>query len=390
MAKYAYADETIFEIDAAKGIYALGYGVFITRDEIQSSFIKEAMTRLLNDEEFDLKRDTRTISNGYFHASEDSRNAHSHLCRCIKEKLGGLFAFNYFIITPENPLPKNQQERFLDRCLQGSSLEFFNSLEEVFLVIEGRPELTTYHAGKWQDKIYALLEGSTYHNPVFKTFFPKINVQIGTKQEPGLQVADFMSWAVMRSLKQPKKPEWETWLQRIGFHFTSFNKVVDGYEGGGQCFLNVEPDEWPANYPFRFTRTETSEDLIYGYIIIERFMWHVDEMDFNSDNIHLLPEFLKISAMCKSTRPLMNDDFRLIARMFIRLFDSLPLYSHIDDADKESWTAMFYAKHTATLLIMRGHIHTGRTQDFIQRWRYKLIRDDRQEFLRLMDLPQEQ
>lgn len=390
MAKYAYADETIFEIDSTNSIRALGYGIFITRNEIQSSLIKDAMTRLLNDEDFDLKKDTKTVSNGYFHASDDSRNAHSHLCRCIKEQLGGLFAFNYYIITPDNPLQKNQQERFLNRCLQGSSLEFFNSLEEVFLVIEGRSEMRTHHAMKWQDKIYELLEGASYHNPMAKTFFPKISVQIGTKNEPGLQVADFMSWAVSRSLKQPKKTEWEKWLKRIGFHFTAFNTVVDGYEGGGQCYLNEEPDEWPSNYPFRFTKTETSEDLIHGYVIIERFMWHVDETDFNADNIHLLPEFLKISAMCKSMQPLRNDDFRLIARMFIRLFDSLPLYSHIDDTDKEGWTSIFYAKHTATLLIMRGFIHTGRTQDFIQRWRYQLIRDNPQEFLRLMDIALEQ
>lgn len=77
---FAYADETIFDIDSAQGIYAVGYGIFISQHPITSDVVSEAMTNLKNDPEINDTSDISTIAHGYFHASEDSKNAHSHFC----------------------------------------------------------------------------------------------------------------------------------------------------------------------------------------------------------------------------------------------------------------------------------------------------------------------
>jgi len=46
MAVFAYADETIFEMDKSKDLLTLGCGIFITKHEITQEIIDEAFNSL--------------------------------------------------------------------------------------------------------------------------------------------------------------------------------------------------------------------------------------------------------------------------------------------------------------------------------------------------------
>ncbi len=381
LAIYAYADETIFTINEQNKSEGIGCGILICKEEINESIIKDAMELLINDGEIDLQREKETIENGFFHASRDSPNAHSHLCNIINKKVKGIFDFTFFSVDSKSLKEKKKKERIFEKCLSSSSIEFFNSLEEVILVIEGRPDLKQQHTEDWKAKIYDLLEGASYHAPSFKTYFPKITVQIGNKNTPGLQVTDFILWCLTRANKTPKNIEW---FKRI--RFLTWHESKDKNEQNrSKYYLNEKPILLNWNYPFKFTESETNEELIYGYINLERFFWHLGEADFKDDNFHLFADFNALATLCKSLSQFYPQNLENIARVFIRLFDSLPLYSQIEDSDHETWRSLFHAKHVATLLIMKGFMHTGRTEDYLQRWRYEMLSIRLLEFKTIME-----
>ena len=188
MAIYAYADETIFTINNKSGDIALGSGMLICQSEITRQTIEEAIIHLKEDKDFDLKKDLRTLQRGYFHASDDSKNAHSHFCRAINKNISGVFDYSYFDnITQANITQKGFADKTFDRCLSQSTLELFLSTDEVFLIIEKRDSINETTASKWLSSLYKLYEDATYNLPSYKTFYPKINISFGNKSDPGLQ-----------------------------------------------------------------------------------------------------------------------------------------------------------------------------------------------------------
>ncbi len=378
---YAYTDETIFTIDAQKQLEGIGCGVLICRNEIKDHIITNAITALKNDVEINLRREESILKTGFFHASRDSQHAHSHFCDAIRNEVKGIFDFSFYSNDKRELQSVKFKESTFDRCLSGSSVEFFNSIEEIILVIEGRPNLKDHHLSAWKDKIYKLLENSAYDIPWFKTYFPKINITIGDKHTPGLQVTDFILWCLTRANKNPKDTKW---FDRIKFRTWHWSEDENGHNRS-QYFLNEEPENLEWKYPFKFTKTETGDELIEGYIMLERCFWHIEECDFTNENIHLYADFINASTLCKSLCPLTRENLETLGRIFIRIFDSLPIYFFVNPEDRESWKGLFYAKHTAKLLISKGHIHMSRSQSHIIRWRYNMITNFISEFKQLMN-----
>lgn len=123
MAVFAYADETIFTIEPNSNLRALGCGILISRTEITPEVIREAIHNLSIDPDFDEKKDTRTLERKYFHASDDSKNAHSHLCNSINKHIKSVFDFTYYDNSTENQLNNLiHTEGIFKRCLTGSNL----------------------------------------------------------------------------------------------------------------------------------------------------------------------------------------------------------------------------------------------------------------------------
>ncbi|MBN8669385.1 MAG: hypothetical protein J0L80_01780 [Chitinophagales bacterium] len=381
---FAYADETIFEINKKENIQAVGYGVFISKVPINQNVITEALDNLAKDPDFLHKFDTRTLSNGYFHASDDSGNAHSHLCNSINNNVKGEFSFSYRTYSSNQPIQKSRQERYLDSCLNGSSIEFFNSLDKVNLIIEGRSQISQHSVNQWRDKVYTLFEGISHDLPSMKTFFPKIDITIENKNNPGLQVVDFLSWATARTLRQPHSEKFEDWFKRIKFWASTKDTTENVSQKNITGILNQMPSMHSTSYPLPFVKSQTSEDVIQSYIVIERFIRCLEESDFNPSNIHLWNDLLKAKKICNGLDFFKGDQLQLIGKVFIRLFDSLPIYSNIDNADQESWKALFYAKHIATLLVRNDQIHMNRTQGHIQRWRHHMLSYEMEHYIELV------
>jgi len=83
-----------------------------------------------------------------------------------------------------------------------------------------------------------------------------------------------------------------------------------------------------------------------------------------------------------NSQPLKYQDIENIGRLFIRLFDKLPLYSNVKT--DEEWRLMFHAKYLAAMLTRNGQIHLNRTKNELLRWRYKMQAEYPIEFMELM------
>lgn len=378
---FAYADETIFTLEPNTDVRALGCGILICKAQITPGVILEAIQNLSTDTDFDEKKDKRTLDRQYFHASDDSKNAHSHFCKSINKHVTGVFDFTYFDNSTENQVSNLiHTEGIFKRCLTSSSIEFFNYPAEVFLIIEKRNNLNNKDVERWKESIYRLFEGSSYDIPSYKTYFPKINIILAGKSNPGLQVVDFMLWAVNRSKKIPPN---EIWMKRLAFKNWHYYKDGDGHKRG-QYYLNCQPDiNLKVNYDLPFKKADSWDEVIEAFILIERFLRHIDESNFTNANSHLWKDVTNISKLLKDdSKHLKSENLELIGRLFIRLFDTLPLYADI--STDEEWKLMFHAKYLAAMLTRKGQIHLSRTKAELTRWRYKMQTEHFNEFVEMM------
>jgi hypothetical protein len=381
MSVFAYADETIFTIDQNVDTIALGSGILVGSKEITNEVTEMAISNLSSDQDFDGKKDKRTIERNYFHASEDSKNAHSHFCNAINEHIKGVFDFTYYDNVNEKDLSKTTHtEGIFTRCLTGSSVEFFNYPDEVFLIIEKRNNLNKDVIEKWKQSVYRLLEGITLDIPSYKVYFPKINIVLAGKDHPGLQVVDFLLWAINRSKKIPPNEIWSKRLAIKAFHYYEDK----GGRNRGQYRINSYPDtDLKVNYDLPFEKAETWEEVNEAFILIERFLRTIDKTDFSEINIYLWEDSNNLRELLKDeTKHLTVADIENIGRLFIRLFDTLPLYSNLK-SDKE-WKAMFHAKYLAAMLSRNGQIHLQRTKGQLLQWRFKMQTEYPVDLLNMM------
>lgn len=54
---------------------------------------------------------------------------------------------------------------------------------------------------RWKDAFYEELIRASVQNPVMKTFFSELNVEIVNGSDPGIQIADLILWAANRKYK---------------------------------------------------------------------------------------------------------------------------------------------------------------------------------------------
>lgn len=88
-----------FFLDETENNNYIGYGLIIAENNYKA-IINEALNNLKNDPVINTskfkKKDERTLQRNYFHASEDSDNAHSHFSNSINKYLKGDFYYSIF------------------------------------------------------------------------------------------------------------------------------------------------------------------------------------------------------------------------------------------------------------------------------------------------------
>jgi hypothetical protein len=289
---YADADETIFTMNTQTNELALGCGILVTKLEIEQSIINEALFNLANDNKFDMRKDKRTIDRNFFHSSEDSPNGHSYLCETINKHVKGIFDYTFIDNISQNDIKKSGfSEKIFNRCLSNSTLELFTTTDEIFLTIEKRETISEQTLSKWQNQLYKLYEGVTYNTPSYKTYYPKLNIILKDKKEPGLQVVDFLMWAANRTKTFVHNSVWHDRLR----YKTWYSYKDEGNQNRAKYHLNIFPDDNNSfeDYPIKFNKYEEWEQFLNAYVVIEKILVNTKKSDFREKNLHLFLQNLK-------------------------------------------------------------------------------------------------
>jgi hypothetical protein len=198
---------------------------------ITQDLIDAALQRLRNDPEAKGKRyDDATLARGFFHASEDSKNTHSALCKEIVERdLAAAFdSSQWFFSRDEEGIDGARLHR-LSVALSAMSA-FQSDYDRLHLVVARRE-------GSFEErdvpKLLQFVRDAGFHNvaqmPHLGTRFTEIDFELVDGKHPGVQVCDFVLWAVQRAKPERTKHTGDTrWLERLRI----FVWAQGGAEGG--------------------------------------------------------------------------------------------------------------------------------------------------------------
>lgn len=368
--RYIYLDETTFSVPDAR----IGYGTLITDTEISQEIINDALTQLEKDPDRhippQLKIDDATLERGFFHASEDSKNAHSHLCVAINNNVNGYFSSNYFDneVFILNGKPTNYVYEI------SSSLSIISGLSTtsaVKVIFEERSGLNLPNIKKWFQKLETELLMSIYEQPYIPCFFPKVYFEIQSKSNPGLQCVDFLLWTVNRHNNGDKK-----WLSRINTSFM-LEQGRDKKEWGALNFnVNERPKEedvfyqiqdFPQNPDEKINDNKLYNFLLHAVKIIE----YIDRFGLPNELSHLEKE---IKEVAKNKKNLNAADYvRNLSSIYLKVFDSCHLIT--EEASEKDKEFLLLSKKYLALTLRKDLLNGVRTCDHLSRARRSLIND---------------
>ena len=367
MKVFAYADETEFTL-AETSSSVIGSGIIITEKEVSQSVINEAMKALGDDWEKD-KSDLETLKNGYFHASSDSKNAHSHLCKAINNNLEGFFKYSYH--TQSLTEKRFSKEALNKRTLELVAIPLIDyHFEEITFIIEGRNQFQQSQCELWIENLYRILEITLYTQTSFITYFPKIEVIIADKRNPGLQIIDFILWAQNRTQKNDNR-----WIDRINTVARTSHQTDEEPSFGGSCYINrwVNFPLDRLNYPFQKVQEADNNDVIRCYLLMEQTVLILNK------NLDKLPPSIKhhkftisntAEKLLRAGKSLTEEVIEYAASTYLRIFDTLPIYNSVNEGDKATWEILLFSKHVAALLRRKGFGNNTRTIHHISYWKY--------------------
>lgn len=368
MVEYGYSDETEFMQSSTNAFPTIGSGILVCTEPVTENIIKEALNNLDKDSDKN-EIDLKTLSRGYFHASEDSKNAHSHLCKTIVKHLNGYFRYSFFNLnkTTVESLP-TAKERFRRLTLKVASLGFFiDEAKEVNLTIESRNNFLASHAKIWLEQFFDEFDRMAYEQPTFFTYYPNIHLNIVDKLNPGIQIVDFLLWSLNRANREFADL---TWLNRLEMRQYTWMHDEDKFENGGIYHLkNYKLKLGRLNYPFNSEDILSEKELFHIFSAIETVLQNLFSSKLPPHVEHLKFLLSSISSYLNGSTKLTEATLDKICSAFIRFFDTLPIYQELDDSDKEKWELLIKSKKLCGMLLHKHLLHSVRTADFILNWK---------------------
>jgi len=376
MTLYAYTDETEFKKSDTELFSVVGTGLFITDSEIDSSVVTEAMDELRKNEQKN-RSDILTLERGFFHASKDSNNARLCICRSISKNISGHFRYSFYERNKQKPWESVKSTESLNRLtLETTSLEFFdNKIDKIVLTIEERKGFKENAVLNWIQNFYKQLDIMAYRLPSLHTYYPDFDIIVAKKSNSGLQVTDFILWTLNRANKIiPDK----IWVENLNFTlYSDFHEQNGPQSGGDYCLNNYSLNFENIGYPFSTKKVLTDEEFYQAYLTIEHIVRHICKKDLPEHILHLKPLLKGLMYLFDKDKTLTKEKLRQMALVYIRFFDTLPVYKDIENTDETSWTLCLNAKKLSGLLLRNNLIHSGRSSIAILKWREEIMRNNK-------------
>lgn len=357
---YIYLDET----ESGNSEF-VGYGCLISNNRIERSVIDFALNNLFLDKDrfFDpcKKLDDRTLGNGFFHAADDSKNAHSHLCKSINDNVEWDF-YSYIFHSKHKSFSNIEDAYYWASKL--SVISLFSRAKELDFIFEGRNGLSAKNLfEKWWPELWSAMRANCFVSPFIPKYYPKVTFSISDKSEPGLQVVDFVLWSSQRAHYSKDSK----WLGRIKSWAKGSTSGIDaGLDGHSIRKMDPSvylPDRYdsfdcPSLVEYQYHISNLSMMLVNVQSVINKaFLMHdKNAIDHFLDDINYL--FFN-----RSIDQNINHIYKM-ADCFIKLFDNINVISKDNDrATKKFWLSarkcMAHVFHEG----LDAHMHLLRLSD---------------------------
>lgn len=331
---FVYLDET----ESGNGEFS-GYASLISKERINRDVIDDALANLEKDEDRykpgQKQLDDRTLDRGYFHAADDSKNAHSHFCTAINKHVIGDFKSHIFHTKKHN---FGSLEEIYDLTSKLAVVGLFSESRDLTLIFEGRNGLSTKNLlEKWWPDLWGEIRRSCYSMPFAPLYYPNIKFEISGKDEPGSQVVDFMLWAAQRAAYGNDTK----WYDRLNGWAKGRMGPIDG-GWNGHNINRIQPDHFNkvaysiANAP---TDAQLQEyDIIKLFVNVQKIINRCFILNSEKNICHIKSDVDYIYANRLVHH---NVDFiKKMADCFIKIFDNLPIIGlNSTPEEKTFWIA---------------------------------------------------
>ncbi|QXH53216.1 hypothetical protein KSS94_08910 [Pseudomonas fakonensis] len=355
---FVYLDETEF----GDGSFS-GYGCLVSPTRIGRAVIDEALENLRDDpDRFNPRQkpmDDRTLQRSFFHAADDSKNAHSHLCRSICKHVVGDYNSHIFHTGAHSFSSKDE---LYDLASKLAVVGLFSRSAELTFIFERRGNLNVLALlSKWWPVLWFDLARNAYASPFIVKYYPKVSFEVLDKSEPGLQVVDFMLWAAQKARMDDRS----NWFSRLpGWIRTKTTAVDGGWEGESIRMLKPTPN---PRYDIEHCRFDAPK---FGCVeILQQFIVNVqvviNKACFISDRARIEHFYSDVEYLC-AQRVVPHDPghIKKMAVCFIRLFDNIAVVS--EDTPFEDKTFWLATRKCLALVLHDGieaWVHTLRLAD---------------------------
>lgn len=331
---FVYLDETEF----GEGAFS-GYASLITEERIGQHVIEEALENLRIDTDRFLMpqkaMDDRTLERGYFHAADDSKNAHSHLCNAINKHIVGNFKSHIFHARKHS---FSGVEEIYNLASKLAVVGLFSKARELTFIFEGRNGLSVQALLEmWWPDLWKGLSQNCFSAPFIVKYYPDVKFEISEKSNPGSQVVDFMLWSSQRAAyaKDPK------WYDRLHGWAKSSTTTVDGGWDGHSITRIIPEDLSLKRYDIEdFLRATPLLGLDNDLPTILINVQKVINISQSAPNRSYVNHFISdVDFLVRNRRTQHGVEFIVkMADCFIKLFDNITLISNeTPTAEKTFW-----------------------------------------------------
>ncbi|WP_277960741.1 DUF3800 domain-containing protein [Pseudomonas sp. RIT-To-2] len=330
---FVYLDETEF----GEGAFS-GYASLITEKRIDREIIEEALENLRKDPDRFLEpqkaMDDRTLERGFFHAADDSKNAHSHLCNAINKHIKGNFKSHIFHVNKHN---FSDTEEIYDLASKLAVVGLFSKSRELTFIFEGRNGLNVQKLlEKWWPDLWRGLSQNCFLAPFIVKYYPDVKFETSDKSNPGSQVVDFILWASQRAVYSNDSK----WFDRIEGWAKSRTTTIDGGWDGHSITRLPPEDQVSKRYDVEDSLRETSlldiDNALASILINVQKV--INTSHSRPDKTHIHHFHSDIDFLFKNRHTRQNPEFiSKMADCFIKLFDNIELISRQTPANEKTF-----------------------------------------------------
>ena len=346
MELFIYADETGQENEF------YGTGAFISTKPIEQSFIDNIVKEL---QPFDLQnKDLKSLNSGVFHATDNTDIVREIFINHINN-LSGKFVFTLY--KTKGSIGKSQKEAAYRNTLGLSSMTQYDTpVNKVTLIVEERSSFSQDAANNWKREWFHEMDIQSNHGVIFKTFYPEVQIILGKKSIPGLQVADYLTWISRRTYLSPSG-EWHKnkWFGLIKSPFK--------YVGNGERLftfdlkLNPKRLKDPQFRLYSFQERIQLPQQTYRLLKLLEIHQEVKSLllkELPKNCTHLLNDLPLLKRGLPKGKHFNTKALVEICEFYIRVFDNLPVYRGIANNNIDEWRKILTNKMVAAWLLSKA------------------------------------